>query len=169
MLCDFACSSPLHNCRPMSRRSQIENPSLRASMVAMLLPCMYSMAAQNWPSTTLAAVTLVMLGLFKTLVASDSASSACSSAPALSPNALNWIAFRATVWPLSSLALYTVAVGDFASSLKISNWPSLVDISFRTPFHRKPFATRQSLAGEEIPGMGTLRISPLDRVFELLR
>ena len=47
-----------------------------------------------------------MLGLLKTLVLSASASSACSSAAAFSPNALNWIAFRAMVCPLSgSLAL----------------------------------------------------------------
>ncbi len=58
-------------------------------MVAMLLPCTYSMAAQNWPSMIAALETGVMLGLLKTLVLSASASSACSSAAAFSPNALN--------------------------------------------------------------------------------
>ena len=47
-----------------------------------------------------------MFELLKTLMLSASASSACSSAAALSPNALSWIAFSAIVCPLSgSLAL----------------------------------------------------------------
>ena len=39
----------VHTWREMSSKSQIEKPSLRASIVAMLLPWMYSMEAQNWP------------------------------------------------------------------------------------------------------------------------
>jgi len=35
---------------PDIEQIQMENPSFRASMVAMLLPWMYSIAAQNWPS-----------------------------------------------------------------------------------------------------------------------
>ena len=58
----------------------MENPSLRASMVAMLLPCTYSIAAQNWPSISPAPYTLVMFGLLRTLVASASVDSACSRA-----------------------------------------------------------------------------------------
>jgi len=38
---------PLASLAAMSCRSQIENPSLRASMVATLLPCTYSMAAHS--------------------------------------------------------------------------------------------------------------------------
>ena len=50
----------------------MENPSLRASMVAMLLPCTYSIAAQNCPSISPAPYTFVMFGLLRTFVASAS-------------------------------------------------------------------------------------------------
>ena len=81
MLCDFACSSPLHNWRPMSSKSQIENPSFRASIVAMLFPCMYSMGGTELSVNHIAPDTLVILGLARILVRSASANSACSRAP----------------------------------------------------------------------------------------
>ena len=67
-------------------------------MVAMLLPCTYSMAAQNWPSISPAPKTLVMFGLLKTLVRLGLGQQRLFAArQRCSPNALNWIALRAIV------------------------------------------------------------------------
>ena len=139
-------------------------------MVAMLLPCTYSMAAQNWPSITPAPKTGVMLGLLMALVLSASASSACSSAAELSPNAFNWITFRAIVCPPSgSLALYTAPVGDFASSLRISKGPMFVDI-FLFPLPRESAVIAATQARRaQTPEMGRVSIALLGRTFELPR
>src|SRR5579863_3114086 len=52
------------------------------------------------------------------------------------------------VCPLSvSLALYTTAVDDFANSLRISKWPSFVDISF---FQLHPIASPSPSAAIQV-------------------
>src|SRR5581483_5607378 len=126
------------------------------------------MAAQNWPSITLALLTTQRFWLLRTLTLSSSCHSASSTAAACSAKSLRRIALRARVCPLSgSFTLYTLPVGDFESSLRISNWPSFVGISSLLPsVTRSARRPRQTYPGgdsgfelKDIAAHGAIRVT----------
>src|SRR5437879_7563155 len=109
----------------------MEKPSWRANMVAILLPCTYSIAAQKRPSISPAPERSATFWLLRDLVLSASARMRSTSAFACSSGiSASRRVFKATVCPLDgSLALWTEQRSDLAISLSTSKRPIFVDIS----------------------------------------